>query len=333
MIQRFKALLGRKAHAPMADGIYVSAQGALEVKGDLARMALHTGARHTIQMSSAAGGISVSVSSLPGQGEEFKWNKEFPLVQASQANELFHSTVQAWHDTLFAAVGAPRVSSAGAGGHRWPIFMVGVLVGAVLLTSFGLMSSPSGTSAVAAQVAPVVAVAPAARVAGPAPAAPAGPVDANEAARRLQQARLGEQERERVAKAHRIQVRAGGSPLVAFSDPNCPACQDLEKEASSLKQGVGFSVIPVAFQPGSRVLVAKVLCASDPVRAWGQALKGVNPPGDACEAGLRKVDENNALFASIGASATPTLVAGNGQMAQGSAQAQQLELFASTYAN
>jgi thiol:disulfide interchange protein DsbC len=119
---------------------------------------------------------------------------------------------------------------------------------------------------------------------------------------------------------------------MAFSDPNCPACQELEREAASLKSGQGFAVIPVGFQPGSRVLAAKVLCAKDQARAWADALRGVAPNEQPCEAGLRKVDENNNLFASIGASATPTLVSANGQLAQGSAPSAQLQLFASSYA-
>lgn len=328
MIEKLKSALGRtKKHQPVADGIHVSALGALHLDGDSATLALTSGARHQIVMGSMESGIAVSICSTPNPGAaELRTRREFPLVQASRAQEMFASTVSAWHQTLHGAGAGPsQVSSR----PRWPVFFGGLVVGAALLVAFSFVSAPPAAQVAAA---PPAAAAPAAALPG-GEAQAALAAAAAQAARQMQQARLAPKELARVSSSARIALRPGATPLVAFSDPNCPACQELEREAASLKSGVGFAVIPVAFQPGSRDLVAKVLCAADPARAWADAIRGVAPKTDACEAGLRKVDENNALFADIGASATPTLVAGNGQLAQGSAQASQLEVFASQYAN
>jgi hypothetical protein len=324
-MQRLNHLLSRTKTQTPADGIHVSAHGTLHLQGDQATLMLSSGSHHRVNMSSSGSGISVSITSTPSPGNELCFVREFPLVQAAQAQALFSSTVASWHNTL---VAQPNAGAA----RRWPFVMAGLTVGLVLLMTLGLMTAPSsGRSSSAASTGASVPLAVLPQQQSTAP--PVSPeAAAAEAQRRLQQARLGPQDLGRLSSAHRIQVRAGETPLLAFSDPNCSACQELEREAANLKQGQGFAVIPVAFQPGARSVAAKVLCASDPVRAWADALKGIVPREPACEAGLRKIDENNTLFSEIGASATPTLVAANGQLAQGSAPAAQLERFASTYA-
>lgn len=329
------------------DGIHVSPQGVLHLQGDHATLALHGGARHQVMMQNAGAGITVSLISSPHPGApELRYAKEFALVQASAAQAMFSSTVAAWHRTLWIAPevagssGRPQ-DAAGSKRSTFALITAGALVAVAFMVGMGmLLNSPSAAPAAAGlagaaspaagATAPIVAVQPpsAQTLQGQGPEATLA-----EAQTRLQQARLPQAELSRVnASAHRIQVREGSAVLAAFSDPNCPACQELEREAATLKAGQGFAVIPVGFQPGSRVLAARVLCAKDPVRVWADAMRGIPPAEQACEAGLRKVDENNNLFASIGASATPTLLAANGQMAQGAASGAQLQQFAATYA-
>jgi protein-disulfide isomerase len=329
---------------PPEDGIHVSVQGVLHLQGDSATLALNGGARHQVLMHNAGSGITVSVTSWPHPGaQELRYAKEFALVQAGAAQAMFSATVAAWHRTLWTA---PEVSGAGLvsrsaqpGSRRSALLLVagGALAAVVLMTGAGLLMSPPSAapapSPLAAAPDAAAALAPAQMPATQPAAGQISQAALAEAQSRLQQARLPQAELSRVnSSAHRIQVREGSAALAAFSDPNCPACQELEREATALKAGQGFAVIPVGFQPGSRVLAARVLCAKDPVKAWADAIRGVAPAEQACEAGLRKIDENNNLFASIGASATPTLVAANGQLAQGAATGAQLQLFASTYA-
>lgn len=322
------------------DGIHVSPQGVLHLQGDHATLALHGGARHQVMMQNAGAGITVSLISSPHPGApELRYAKEFALVQASAAQTMFSSTVAAWHRTLWIAPevagssGRPQ-DAAGSKRSTFALITAGALVAVAFMIGMGmLLNAPS-----AAPTAPSLAGQSPAAGAAAVPQTATLPSQSPEAAlaqaqSRLQQARLPQAELSRVnASAHRIQVREGSAVLMAFSDPNCPACQELEREAATLKAGQGFAVIPVGFQPGSRVLAARVLCAKDPARAWADTMRGIAPTEQACEAGLRKVDENNNLFASIGASATPTLLAANGQMAQGAASGTELQQFASAYA-
>lgn len=349
---------------PPADGIHVSPQGVLHLQGDLATLALHGGARHQVMMRNAGAGVTVSVASIPHPGgEELRFAKEFALVQAGAAQALFASTVAAWYRMLWLApqtagpapglgyVATPNAFAPGgahAGDHRAGrmhgalMILIGGLIAMIFMIGFGMLFAPGagvpGSSPMALSGAAGASLSQAAPMPSSPPVAGGAVEQAPEAAvtqaqSLLQQARLAPAEFARLnGSSHRIQVREGSATLMAFSDPNCPACQELEREAATFKPGQGFAVIPVAFQPGSRVLVAKVLCSKDQARAWADALRGVTPNEQPCEAGLRKVDENNNLFASIGASVTPTLVSANGQLSHGSATGLVLQLFASKYA-
>jgi thiol-disulfide isomerase/thioredoxin len=115
-------------------------------------------------------------------------------------------------------------------------------------------------------------------------------------------------------RAHRVSLGGAGDELVVFSDPNCPYCQRLEaeiEELASKKEGK-VTLIPVAFKSGSREAVAAVLCSKDQAAAWKKAVNGEDIGAKACEAGLKKVDQNNKLFADLKMAATPTLITPKG---------------------
>lgn len=338
---------------PPADGIHVSPQGALHLQGDSATLAFNSGARHQVQMQNVGSGITVSVVSTQHQGApELRFSKEFALVQAGAAQAMFAGTVATWYRTLWSLPSGHAASFGGSPGTPQSasrrsalMFVTAGALGAVLvMTGAGMLLSPP-TPAIAASsqgAAPAAAAGannPAAAAAMASPFAAAQVAAETQAAAgrgsgsALQQAKLSTSDLARVnTTAHRIRIREGSAVLSVFSDPNCPACQELEREASGIKAGQGLTIIPVAFQTGSRTLVARVLCSKDPAKAWADAMRGVAPTAQACEAGLRKVDENNTLFGSIGASATPTLMAANGQLAEGPAKLEHLQLFASMYA-
>lgn len=138
------------------------------------------------------------------------------------------------------------------------------------------------------------------------------------------------QERKLIEKAARIAMGPSGAPtLVVFSDPKCPFCQKLE---SSIEQVVRegklrIEIIPVAYKEGSRDLVASVLCAKDQKSAWSQVMSNGKALGQVCQDGLRKVDENNRLFADLRLSATPTIISPGGLVAATYATSQELEVF------
>lgn len=126
---------------------------------------------------------------------------------------------------------------------------------------------------------------------------------------------LTDAERKDISKrANRINLGGTGSEMLVFSDPHCPYCQRLEAEIEELaaKSEGKVTLIPVAYKNGSRESVAAVFCAKDPAAAWKKAVAGGEIGAKVCDAGLKKVDENNQLFADLKLAATPTLITPKG---------------------
>lgn len=137
-------------------------------------------------------------------------------------------------------------------------------------------------------------------------------------------------ENKKIAAATQVRTTQGGTPFYAFVDPMCSACQHLERQLAKLDPKLNFVAIPVGFQGGGRDQAAAALCAKDKVAGWHLAAN-VQPVGNkACEEGFKQVDANNALFLSMGFDATPTLIAPNGKIAQGSADTEQLAAWVNT---
>lgn len=152
--------------------------------------------------------------------------------------------------------------------------------------------------------------------------APAQPTPGEAAGSRLTAAELA-----RVQRATSLQLGDGkGKTLYVFSDPNCPSCQRIERALEEVSGEITVRIIPVAFQNGSEALTGSVLCAkrSQIAEAWSAGIKTGKAPGDVCKEGLAKVQANNALFAELGFTHTPTLVSESGALSVGDAQAAEL---------
>lgn len=111
--------------------------------------------------------------------------------------------------------------------------------------------------------------------------------------------------------------------VVAFEDPQCTSCQRLARASLELNPKTHrVAPIPVAFFDGSREMVAKALCAKDPVVAWRDLMVGSPITGEVCEKGLKTVDDNTALFKQMQLDSTPSIVAPNGKLVVGDGSAQ-----------
>lgn len=120
-----------------------------------------------------------------------------------------------------------------------------------------------------------------------------------------------------------VQMRPTGQPFVVFSDPNCPACKDLETKLSQVDPRFVPVIVPVSFKPGSDELVKRVFCAKDTVAAWSVAVGGHEATGDAasdgsCPEAAHKALSANAAFTALNFSATPTIVSATGKVVAGS---------------
>jgi protein-disulfide isomerase len=118
---------------------------------------------------------------------------------------------------------------------------------------------------------------------------------------------------------------AKGKPFAVFSDPNCPACRELEKLLQSMSKDKFMPiVVPVAFKPGSMEAVAGVMCAKNLAAAWTAAAATAAPPAPTCAKGEAQVQNNNAAFVALRLNSTPTLVAPNGRVIAGTGTPEQV---------
>lgn len=209
----------------------------------------------------------------------------------------------ALRDTLRAAAESGQTGLKSSGMPMWGVGVVLVL---------GLVASVlmfSGTGTAQGSIPTKVASAPL--------AAPVNPVD---------QLSLGDQltptEKVILAKVvteSGIELSSGGKPFIIFSDPNCPACRELEGKLATLDKSLSPVIVPVAFKKDSVEAVTGVLCAKDVSSAWRTAATAA--PGAPATIGCKKGEEqtvtNNAAFVALRFDKTPTIVTSNGKVAVG----------------
>jgi len=136
--------------------------------------------------------------------------------------------------------------------------------------------------------------------------------------------RLTPEQMKMLMAAPSLKVGKGGKVFYAFEDPLCGSCQHLASQAQTLDPSFGMVVVPIGFQPGGRDKAAAALCSKDPLEAWAVAMRGLPIDAKPCEAGYRKVDQNNAMFTAFGLRSTPTMVAANAALIAGSGEASEI---------
>jgi len=130
-----------------------------------------------------------------------------------------------------------------------------------------------------------------------------------------------------VKGAKGIEMKAGGKPFYVLSDPNCPFCVELERSLMKIDGDLQPVVLPLGFKPGSRELSAAILCSEHPAQAWRQSLvEGIAPKAQACEKGLKMVDDNMALFRTLQMSSTPTMISSSGLVVVGSGDPEKIKM-------
>ena len=121
-------------------------------------------------------------------------------------------------------------------------------------------------------------------------------------------------------------VRGNGSRVLAvFSDPDCPYCKSLEPELAKLDDVTVYTFLMPLTQlhPNARAKAVAVWCAADRVQAWTQLmLHGQTAANTDC---VHPVDRNGALGERLQINGTPTMIAADGRVLPGAANAAQIE--------
>lgn len=118
----------------------------------------------------------------------------------------------------------------------------------------------------------------------------------------------------------------GKRMVVLFEDPMCSNCRDITRNLTKMRAGFGYTVLPIGMMTDeSKRLAAIALCAQEPAKAWEGVMRGDVQTGQPCEKGLKQVEANNQLFLDLNFSETPMLIAPDGRLAKGSAEAEDIE--------
>lgn len=125
-----------------------------------------------------------------------------------------------------------------------------------------------------------------------------------------------------------VQVKGKGTrKLAIFSDPECPYCQQLEKELSLIDDVTIYTfLLPITeLHPGAAKKSQAIWCSVDPVKAWGDyMLRGIEPvqAKPACEAPLMQVAETAKRLRIEG---TPGIIFPDGTLQAGTLDSRVIE--------
>lgn len=118
----------------------------------------------------------------------------------------------------------------------------------------------------------------------------------------------------------------GERKLYVFSDPDCPYCQRLEQELTTVDNVTIYTfMMPLtALHPNAEGIAKKVWCSENRYEAWEDYLlhKKMPSASDNCSNPIQK---NLELANSLNISGTPTLFLNNGERISGGRSAAELE--------
>jgi thiol:disulfide interchange protein DsbC len=122
-----------------------------------------------------------------------------------------------------------------------------------------------------------------------------------------------------------IHIGDGARKLYVFADPDCPFCQQLEKEIATLKDVTTyvFAMPLESLHPNARRISESIWCSGNEAKAWRDYLtSGTTPPQGTCS---NPLDRNIALAQRLGIQGTPAIIFSDGEMVPGAIAASRIE--------
>jgi len=122
-------------------------------------------------------------------------------------------------------------------------------------------------------------------------------------------------------------VKGNGSRRLAiFSDPDCPHCQQLERELTAVTDVTIYTfLLPIpSIHPDATRKAERVWCSKDRARAWDELMLAGREPAQAepCATPIRDIAQ---LADRLHISGTPGIVFGNGRIVPGAIPRMQIE--------
>jgi thiol:disulfide interchange protein DsbC len=129
-------------------------------------------------------------------------------------------------------------------------------------------------------------------------------------------------------------VHGTGARIVAvFADPDCPFCQNLEKELAGLNDVTVYTFLyPLtSLHPDAKKKAHAIWCSKDPSAAWHDwMILSVAPPAPSNDCVQDPVDDVLALGDKLKISSTPVIFFENGQRVSGARTAAEINALLST---
>ena len=125
-----------------------------------------------------------------------------------------------------------------------------------------------------------------------------------------------------------VKVKGNGArKLALFSDPDCPYCQQLERELVNITDVTIYTFLyPLtSIHPDATRKSSLIWCAGDRARVWDDwMLTGKDLPKDVakCDTPIPAIE---ALGKKLGIDGTPGIVFANGKLVEGAIPRQQIE--------
>lgn len=122
-------------------------------------------------------------------------------------------------------------------------------------------------------------------------------------------------------------VKGNGSRRIAvFSDPDCPHCQQLERELTAVTDVTIYTfLLPIpSIHPDATRKAERVWCSRDRARAWDELMLAGREPADVepCATPIRDIAQ---LADRLHIGGTPGIVFGNGRLVPGAIPRMQIE--------
>jgi thiol:disulfide interchange protein DsbC len=119
----------------------------------------------------------------------------------------------------------------------------------------------------------------------------------------------------------------GARKLAIFSDPECPFCQQLEKELQGVNDVTIYTfLLPLAeLHPDAPRKADLVWCAKDRAKAWDDIMLNKKEPADGDTKCVTPIKEIAELAPKLWINGTPGIIFSNGKLVAGALPQQRIE--------
>jgi thiol:disulfide interchange protein DsbC len=128
------------------------------------------------------------------------------------------------------------------------------------------------------------------------------------------------------SKAIKVVKGDGKRRIAVFADPDCPYCQELEQELTSVDDVTIYTFLyPLPIHPDAAAKARAIWCSKDKAGAWTAWMLEKRDPVAESSCDEKALDDTHALGERLRINSTPTFFLSSGKRVSGALSAEQLE--------